>query len=72
MAHTQTSGVGPYRELLFIPGAFHINGRYTFSIPKIYVSTETSVNSGIKNWGIPKEVADFTVEDQADGSTLYR
>jgi acetoacetate decarboxylase len=68
----QTSGVGPYKELLFIPGVFHINGRYTYSISKIYVSTEASVRSGIENWAIPKEVADFTIEDQDDGSTLYR
>jgi acetoacetate decarboxylase len=68
----QTSGVGPYQELLFIPGLFHIDGRYTFSISKIYVSTEASVRSGIENWAIPKELADFKIDTQDDGSTLYR
>ena len=57
----QTSPVGPYRELLFIPGLFDMAGRKTFSISKIYVSSHDSVWNGIQNWGIPKEYADFEV-----------
>ena len=56
-----TSDCGPYRELLFIPGAFRLDGRICFSISKIYVSTMTSVVSGRANWGIPKEQAQFCV-----------
>lgn len=50
------SPVGAYRELLFLAG-FRIS-----RITRIYVSTEESALNGRLNWGIPKEVADFTVE----------
>jgi hypothetical protein len=52
--------VGPYDELLFIPGLFEIDGAQYHSITKIYVSTQTSVVNGQNNWGVPKERADFT------------
>lgn len=68
----QSSGVGPYRELLFIPGLFKLGGRTTFSISKIYVSTQESVDNGIENWGIPKERAEFAITPNADGSTTYQ
>lgn len=67
----KTSDVGPYRELLFIPGLFSMGGKTTFSITKIYVSTQVSVDNGIENWGIPKEQADFDITQHADGSTTY-
>jgi hypothetical protein len=57
----QTSGVGPYHELLFIPALFRIKNQYVFSISKIYVSSEQSVVNGRHHWGIPKELAQFTV-----------
>jgi hypothetical protein len=63
-----TSPVGPYQELLFIPGYFKMGGKNTFSISKIYVSSQESVWNGIKNWGIPKEQADFSIE-QPDQQT---
>jgi hypothetical protein len=57
------SGCGPYRELLFIPGAFPFDdGRRHFSISRILVSTWDSVVNGRANWGIPKDRADFEVE----------
>jgi hypothetical protein len=55
------SGVGPYREALFIPGQFRVGGRLCSSITQIYVSSRASVESGRANWGIPKELADFSV-----------
>lgn len=64
----QTSAVGPYRELLFIPGLFRFGNTTSFSISKIYVSTQDSVWNGRQNWGIPKELADFTFETRPDGS----
>jgi len=54
--------VGPYRELLFIPGSFRFGSRRLFSVTKIYVSTQASVDNGRRNWGIPKELASFEVE----------
>ncbi|MFN3850708.1 MAG: hypothetical protein ACK4NY_14840 [Spirosomataceae bacterium] len=56
------SGVGPYRELLFVPGMFNLNNKKIYSISKIYVSSYDSVWNGIENWGIPKELADFEVK----------
>lgn len=66
-----TSGVGPYRELLFIPGLFNLAGQTTFSISKIYVSTRDSVWNGIENWGIPKELADFNLTTLPDGTRVF-
>ena len=56
------SPVGPYWELLFLSGPFQWEGRRSFSISRIYVSTEASAVNGRENWGIPKEVADFEVD----------
>lgn len=57
-----TSDVGPYHELLFIPGHYRFpDGRRYPSIGRIYVSNQDSVDNGRSNWGIPKELADFDV-----------
>jgi Acetoacetate decarboxylase (ADC) len=62
------SGCGPYRELLFIPGAFPFgDGRRHLTISRILVSTWDSVVNGRDNWGIPKDCADFEVEQGLDG-----
>lgn len=59
------SDCGPYRELLFIPGAFPFDdGRRHLSISRILVSTWDSVVNGRNNWGIPKDRADFEVQQQ--------
>jgi hypothetical protein len=41
----------------------HLNfdKKKVFSISKIYVSSQDSVENGIANWGIPKELADFSI-----------
>lgn len=72
LADYKTSGVGPYRELLFLPGILELNGKSGFSISKIYVSTYDSAKSGQRNWGIPKELADFRIEQQEDGAQLWK
>ena len=56
-----TSPVGPYRELLFIPGVSRRRRRRYHTISKIYVSTQASVVNGRENWGIPKQLADFEI-----------
>jgi len=62
------SGCGPYRELLFIPGAYPFeDGRRHFTISRIVVSTWDSVVNGRANWGIPKDRADFEVESGVAG-----
>jgi hypothetical protein len=63
------SGCGPYRELLFIPGAFPFgDGRRHLTISRILVSTWDSVVNGRNNWGIPKDRADFEVEQGLGGA----
>ena len=64
----QTSNVGPYRELLFIPGQFQFGSKRYYAITKIYVSTQISVENGRINWAIPKEIADFHIS--ADRQTF--
>ena len=60
------SGCGPYRELLFLPGAYPFgDGRRHFTISRILVSTWDSVVNGRNNWGIPKDRADFEVTTDA-------
>lgn len=61
------SDVGPYYELLFMPGRFEHKGRQFSSITRIYVSTEASVVNGRKNWAIPKETANFDWQINNDG-----
>ena len=63
----ESSNVGPYFELLFIPGDFeHTDSSNKIKlykrITKIYVSSELSIQEGRLNWAIPKEYADFTWE----------
>ena len=60
-----SSPVGPYRELLFIPGAVKLGRQLLPTITKIYVSTQASVDNGRANWGLPKELAAFTVEHRS-------
>ncbi|MDX1994809.1 MAG: acetoacetate decarboxylase family protein [bacterium] len=62
-----TSDVGPYRELLFIPGLFQHPFGKRYSITKIYVSSIESVVNGQENWGIPKELADFHFSNRLNG-----
>ncbi len=53
------SPVGPYRELLFIPGLFRTGQGRRFSITRIFVDSQESMEWGRRNWAIPKEMADF-------------
>ncbi|KAK4053261.1 hypothetical protein OIO90_004035 [Microbotryomycetes sp. JL221] len=59
-----TSPVGPYDELLFIPGYFSFTDenkqtQYHMTVTRIYVSTPASVKNGRGNWSIPKHIAKF-------------
>lgn len=63
----QHSDCGPYHELLFIPGAYPFSdGRRHMTISRILVSTWDSVVNGRRNWGIPKDRADFDVSYNED------
>lgn len=61
------SPVGPFHELLFVPGTFRFGKRRLPTITKLYASTRASVEIGRRNWGIPKEQADFEVDQGRDG-----
>jgi len=63
------SPVGPYHELLVVPGTlpFADGCRYP-TIDRIMVSSWPSTVSGRANWGIPKDVADFTWQRSVDGA----
>ncbi|KAF9014013.1 hypothetical protein BDQ17DRAFT_435593 [Cyathus striatus] len=64
------SPVGPYDELLYIPGRWkYRDGQEGFRITRIYVSTSASTMNGRRNWNIPKQVADFKFEPQENGVT---
>lgn len=62
-----SSDVGPYRELLYIPGRLRIGTRRDLSISRIFVSTWASVVNGRRNWGIPKDRANFALAAGPDG-----
>ncbi|MGH8517580.1 MAG: acetoacetate decarboxylase family protein [Panacagrimonas sp.] len=56
------SDVGPYHELLYIPGKLRFApDDARLSITRIFVSSEASVLNGRLNWGIPKDRCDFDV-----------
>lgn len=67
-----SSDVGPYHELLFIPGSLPFSDGRHLTISKIYVSSQASVVNGQANWGIPKELCDFDVRYGADGIDCVR
>ena len=75
----QESPVGPYRELLFIPGKFGEEKLQT--ITTIFVDSEASTIHGRANWSIPKQTADFhwqkekrldQVEVSLNGKKVFR
>jgi len=67
-----SSPVGPYDELLYIPGNMSYKVGSTtvsgLSVTRIYVSTVASIVNGRRNWNIPKHLArfDFVPEDPTD------
>jgi len=63
-----SSDAGPYGELLLIPGKFIHQGKRLNTISKIYVSTMASVENGRRNWGIPKELAEFSFQSMGPHS----
>ncbi|KAI5479190.1 acetoacetate decarboxylase beta barrel domain containing protein [Pseudohyphozyma bogoriensis] len=62
----ESSDVGPYDELIYMPGVFKVpsvaeltKDEFHKSITRIYVSTKESAENGRRNWGIPKHLASF-------------
>ncbi|KAJ3570145.1 hypothetical protein NP233_g4606 [Leucocoprinus birnbaumii] len=66
------SPVGPYDELIYAPGRWkYQNNDTAFRITRIYVSTKESTENGRRNWNIPKQVANFNYQSNADGTTTF-
>jgi len=59
IAEYENSPVGPYHEVLIIPGKAALDGSKLGTISKIYVDSVDSMLNGRINWGIPKEYTDF-------------
>jgi hypothetical protein len=53
------SNCGPYRELLLVPRIFRPGAG--LSVARIVVSTIDSMVNGRRNWGLPKELAEFHI-----------
>ncbi len=78
LVNYESSNVGPYFELLFIPGDFKysqsVNGKiktnYYKKITKIFVSSKMSIQEGRLNWAIPKELANFTWDKKGNSTTV--
>lgn len=58
------SGVGPYEEIMFIPGVVQYQQTKGYSVTQIYVSTMDSVINGQRHWGLPKQFAHFSFEQR--------
>ena len=71
-ADYESSDVGAYHELLYIGGTLKFDQKRHLSISKIYVSTQDSIGNGQKNWGIPKEMAQFEVQYGADNHDIVK
>ncbi|EMY76894.1 acetoacetate decarboxylase-like protein [Leptospira weilii serovar Ranarum str. ICFT] len=59
LVNYESSDVGPDYELMYIPGSFEYKNDSYKRITRIFVSSQKSVEEGIRNWAIPKEKADF-------------
>jgi hypothetical protein len=68
LVNYQTSPVGPYYEILLIPGTLKNPKGKHLSISHIFVDSENSMKAGQKNWGIPKNLAEFDWQD--DGKSI--
>jgi hypothetical protein len=67
------SDCGPYQELLFVPGTFRFsNGQEHLTVSRILVSTSESAVNGRRNWGLPKDRAEFKIDYRADGGRTDR
>lgn len=59
------SPIGAYDELLLLDHPLFAEHKL-HTIPKIYVSTHSSVNHGQQLWGIPKELANFEWQEHGN------
>ena len=65
------SPVGPYDELLLVPGSYTFRGVNYYRITQIYVSSMDSVVNGRRNWAVPKKLARFHWTDDNTSVKIY-
>ncbi len=66
-ADYQTSNMGPYQELFFIPGKLRYQHHKFYTISRNFVSGEKGLENSLSNWGIPKEGASFQFTNNGKG-----
>lgn len=59
-----------YHELAVLPALVWSGGRLGFWVSHMYVDSPASVAGGREIWGLPKELAEFTVEERASGRSI--
>ncbi len=59
LVNYHSSPVGPYKELLIMPGKVPVGNHWADRITDIYVDSELSCTEGRKNWNIPKQLGEF-------------
>ncbi|KAK7511871.1 uncharacterized protein IWZ02DRAFT_409279 [Phyllosticta citriasiana] len=71
------SPVGPYDELLLVPGFWRYEDaegqqQEDVRVSRIYVSQKYTCNNGRLNWNIPKHLARFDWTENEDGTTTVK
>lgn len=59
----QSGSILEYNELIVVPGFVRYGGKVGACISHIYVDSEKSVAGGREIWGLPKEMAEFSWEE---------
>lgn len=71
-----SSPVGPYDEIMFVPGKFNVPGELgggaMSQITRIYVSSIQSVFNGRTHWNVPKNLAHFEFISGPCGSVTIK
>lgn len=62
LADYESSEVGSYRELLFVPGRFAGPTGGIHSVTCGFVSSEAAAASGLRNWGLRRHLGEVTFE----------
>jgi len=65
--HYSYSPVGPYEELLYMPARVKAGGRTGYCITHIWVDSQDSVESGRKNWALPKRLGKMSFDTHGKG-----
>ncbi|GAX42405.1 hypothetical protein NIES4075_34060 [Tolypothrix sp. NIES-4075] len=63
VSHYGSGSVLEYSELIVIPALVSYEGKFGGWVSHIYVDNSDSVAGGREIWGLPKEMAEFTWED---------